>query len=292
MSDAPATAARPQVDRQALQRLRRRLDQAEALPWLHAEAARRMAERLPLIKLQPQRVLDCSGAAGASAPWLLQAYPAAEHRALADEAGPAAAWRWWQRRPRLPQSVTAEQVEPGSADLLWSNMRLHLLAEPQGVVERWHRTLAVGGFLMFSTLGPGSLPELREVYQANDWGEPFAPFVDMHDLGDMLVRAGFADPVMDQELLTLSWPDADALLAELRSLGANVSIERSGSLRTPRWRRRLAAALQARAGRGRPSLSFELVYGHAFRAAAGPRVRAETAVPLDELRAMVRSPRR
>jgi malonyl-CoA O-methyltransferase len=292
VSDTAATAARPEVDRPALQRLRRRLDQAEALPWLHAEAARRMAERLPLIKLQPQRVLDCSGAAGASAPWLLQAYPDAEHRALADEAGPAAPRRWWQRRPQPPQLVTADQVPPGSADLLWSNMRLHLLAEPQAVVERWHQALAVGGFLMFSTLGPGSLPELREVYQANDWGEPFAPFVDMHDLGDMLVQAGFADPVMDQELLTLSWPDADALLAELRGLGANVSSERLQGLRTPRWRQRLAAALQARAGQGRPSLSFELVYGHAFRAAARPRVKAETHVPLDDLRAMVRSPRR
>ncbi|MCA0240301.1 MAG: methyltransferase domain-containing protein [Proteobacteria bacterium] len=293
MSDT--AAARPEVDRLALQRLRRRLDHAEALPWLHAEAARRMAERLPLIKLQPQRVLDCSGAAGASAPWLQQAYPDAEHRALADEAAPAAPRRWWRRRPQSPQAVTADQVAPGSADLLWSNMRLHWLAEPQAVLRRWHQALAVDGFLMFSTLGPGSLPELREVYRANDWGEPFAPFVDMHDLGDMLAHAGFADPVMDQELLTLSWPDADALLAELRGLGANVSNQRLAGLRTPRWRRRLADSLQApdtHAGPGRPSLSVELVYGHAFRAAVRPRVQPETAVSLDAMRAMVRSPQR
>jgi malonyl-CoA O-methyltransferase len=115
----------------------------------------------------------------------------------------------------------------------------------------------------------------------------------MHDLGDMLVHAGFADPVMDQERVTLTWPDAAALLAELRGFGGNVDPGRHAALRTPRWRRRLEDALGALAGPdGRPALQFELVFGHAFRPAPRPRLAAETAVPLADLRAMVRSGRR
>jgi malonyl-CoA O-methyltransferase len=108
----------------------------------------------------------------------------------------------------------------------------------------------------------------------------------------MLVAAGFADPVMDQEVVRLSWADATAALAELRGLGANADPRRVPGLRTPRWHRRLAEALQALAGAdGRPSLSFELVYGHAFKVAPRPRVAERTEVGLDEMRQMVRSRR-
>jgi malonyl-CoA O-methyltransferase len=114
----------------------------------------------------------------------------------------------------------------------------------------------------------------------------------MHDLGDMLVAAGFADPVMDQETVTLTWPSGAALLDELRKLGANVDPRRFAGLRTPRWRRRLAEALEAQAGAdGRPRLAFEVVYGHAFRVAPRPRVAAETAVAVDDMRAMIRASR-
>jgi malonyl-CoA O-methyltransferase len=105
------------------------------------------------------------------------------------------------------------------------------------------------------------------------------------------VRSGFADPVMDQERVTLTWPDTDALLAELRGLGANVSPRRFAGLRTPRWRERLHAALRERDPTGRPSLSFELVYGHAFRAPPKLRVQPETHVSLEAMRSMIRGPR-
>jgi malonyl-CoA O-methyltransferase len=116
-----------------------------------------------------------------------------------------------------------------------------------------------------------------------------APLVDMHDLGDMLVQAGFADPVMDQEVLTLTWPDADTLLAELRALGGNADPRRHAGLRTPRWKARLKQRLQDRAdAQGRIAMTFEIVYGHAFRVAARPRLAAQTEVSLDTMREMVR----
>jgi malonyl-CoA O-methyltransferase len=107
----------------------------------------------------------------------------------------------------------------------------------------------------------------------------------------MLVQAGFADPVMDQEQITRTWPDAGALLMELRGLGANVAPGRHAGLRTPRWRDQLLAALQQQAREARPALTIELVYGHAFRVAARPRIEAQTNVSLDAMREMVRGAR-
>ena len=282
------------VDAVALARAAHRLRADGAVPWLHQEAARRMAERLAFIKRSPAVVLDDSGPIGGSAALLQAAYPKAAHWVLgrAGDTAPAPARRrWWPLGgPSGPATrwVAPAEVAAGQAELLWSNMALQGEPDPQHEFRRWHRALAVDGFLMFSTLGPGSLPELRSLYRRHGWGEPMLPFVDMHDLGDMLVEAGFADPVMDQELMTLTWPDPEACLAELRGLGANVSPQRCAGLRTPRWLQTLKAALQQQASAGRPSLTFELVYGHAFRVATRARVQPETSVSLDDMRAMVR----
>jgi malonyl-CoA O-methyltransferase len=117
-----------------------------------------------------------------------------------------------------------------------------------------------------------------------------ADFVDMHDLGDMLVHAGFADPVMDQEVLTLTWDDPEALLRELHGLGANASPDRFAGLRTPRWRERLLAGLREMASPdGRIHLQFEVAYGHAFKAVPRVPLSAETTVSLDDMRTMVRN---
>jgi len=298
---APTRPSRP-VQVEALAHITHRLGRAAEAPWLHAEAARRMAERLQLIRLQPRSLVDWWSFNGATGGLLQQAYPASRVlRVEADDAvmqrsRSAAATRWWLPQRWLGPAVTwatPAQVAPGKADLLWANMMLHLAADPPALLQQWQRALAVNGFLMFSTLGPGSLQGLRRIYERLRWPAPHAPFVDMHDLGDMLVRCGFADPVMDQETLTLTWPDADALLLELRGLGGNADPARAPGLRTPRWRDRLRAELQQLQGPdGRLRLDFELVYGHAFLAAPKPRVAAQTTVALEDMRSMVRSPRR
>ena len=123
-----------------------------------------------------------------------------------------------------------------SAELLWANMMLQWVADPPSAFARWHRALVVDGFVMFSCVGPDTLRELREVYAELGLGPATPAFVDMHDLGDMLVHAGFADPVMDMERLTLTWDTPAALLAELRSLGRNTHAARHAGLRTPRWK--------------------------------------------------------
>lgn len=278
-------------------------------PWLHQEVARRMAERLPIILLQPRRVLDWWSHNGASADCLRQAYPKAALTALqlprrevvrealrATQDAPSVPAHlppWWsvQRWRAAPQpALTEAQLEPGCAELLWANMALHHLADPERAFQAWHRALAVEGFVMFSTVGPGTLTGLQALYKAAGWPPPFAPFVDMHDLGDMLVGAGFADPVMDQELLTLTWPTPAAALAELRQLGGNAHPLRAPGLRTPAWRSRLLDLLaQTQRSDGRVALDFEVVYGHAFKPLPRVRVAATTHVAVEDLRRMARS---
>jgi malonyl-CoA O-methyltransferase len=291
----PERSARRPLDAAALARILRRLGAAAQTPWLHVEAARRMAERLPVIKLRPERVLDWWAALGGGRERLAHAYPRARVVAVEAEAAALPRRRWWARFGAAAPEVLAEAaLGEAAGELLWSNMVLHWSADPQATIRQWHRAVAADGFLMFSTLGPGTLATLRALYRDAGWPAPHAPFVDMHDLGDMLVEAGFADPVMDQETLTLTWATPEAALAELRSLGGNADPARCAGLRTPRWRARLAALLaeQARDASGRIALEFELVYGHAFRPPPRARLAASTELPLSDLRAMLRAGRR
>jgi malonyl-CoA O-methyltransferase len=288
------TDTRRSIDAAALQRLAVRQAAGQA-PWLHAEVARRMAERLAVVRLAPSVLIDWWSAAGASRELLRRAYPKAKVvrvEAPVASARPAASgWRRWLGG--APMGIDASAVAPGAAQLVWANMMLHAVADPGAAIAQWKRALAVDGFLMFSTLGPGTLDGLRTLYRDAGWGSPHAPFVDMHDLGDMLVGAGFADPVMDQETLTLTWVTPAALLAELRGLGLNADPHRFAGLRTPRWRSRLEAALAERAGTdGRIGLRFELVYGHAFNPPPRARVAAETRLAPEDLQRMARQRRR
>jgi len=299
MSVSAATASR-RLDENAIATAQRRLAAQPSPPWLHQEVARRMADRLQIIRQQPERILDWWSFLGAGGALLDAAYPKAQRIAVEPNEAFVARSRaanqrpWWSPRLRGSSvSVVDEAQAPGNVQLVWANMMLHAAKEPPAVMARWERALAADGFVMLSCFGPDTLRELRELYGRLGWPSPMAEFVDMHDLGDMLLQAGFADPVMDQETLTLSWPDAPSLLAELRVLGGNASTARFAGLRTPRWRGVLERELQSLAGPdGRLSLRFEIAYGHAFKAA--PRIRAgePTTVSLDDMRALVRSGRR
>jgi malonyl-CoA O-methyltransferase len=258
-----------------------------------------MAERLAIIRLQPALVIDWWSWLGGGGDLLDEAYPKAQRvvveptaamLALSEAAGRRPWWsaRRWQAP--APRAMAEGEPLPEAAQLVWANMMLHAVTDPPALFARWQRALAVDGFVMFSCLGPGSLRELRALHERLGWGSATPTFVDMHDLGDMLVQAGFADPVMDQEVITLQWRDATSLLGELRGLGGNASPLRFAGLRTPRWRSRLLAELEHLAdAQGRISLSFEVAYGHAFRAAPRVRVSDVTSVPLDDMRALIRS---
>jgi malonyl-CoA O-methyltransferase len=267
-------------------------------PWLHEEVGRRMAERLAWIRLKPEAWLDWAPLAGGlQAHAAVQAhYPGASAwldgpgaaRALA-ELRPARGWNPFRKGPDVALAPAQGQVQ-----MLWSNMALHAEPEPARRLADWHARLMIDGFLMFSCLGPDTLRELRELHQRMGWPEPAAPFVDMHDWGDRLVGAGFAEPVMDMERIVLSYSGADALLAELRGLGRNTHPQRFGGLRSRAWGSAYRRALEQglpRDADGRLLLTFEVVYGHAFK--PRPRVQAgePSAISLQEMRSMLKGGR-
>ncbi len=278
-------------------------------PWLHEEVGRRMQDRLQWIRRSPQAWADW-------APWhgglqahqaVAQRYPQAARWICGDpvstHGAPAArqtaqrvvdrlrapAWKRWLGAGGAP--LQAGEPPEGAVQLLWSNMALHRSADPQALLARWHRALGVDGFVMFSALGPDSLRELRTLYAELGWAPPAHEFTDMHDWGDMLVQGGFAEPVMDMERIVLTWATPHALLAELRTLGGNLHRDRFAGLRGRRWQERLLSGLAERlaqpGGGGRLALTFEIVYGHAFKAAPKARMSAETAVPLGDMRTML-----
>ena len=290
------TARPPATDSAALAQMLARRARAEGAPWLHQEVARRRAERLPVILRAPEQWLDWWRFTGAGAAVVRAVGPQARRSVV--EPTPALVarsraalqapwWAWGQRRQAAAQSVfLPAEVPEGQAQMLWSNLNLHTAPDPAALLAQWRRALAVDGFVMFSSFGPDTLRELRAIYAELGWPAPHPPYTDMHDLGDLLVHGGFADPVMDQETIRLTWSSAEALLAELRSLGGHLGISRRAGLHTPRWRARLTQALAQRAdAQGRIAMTVELVYGHAYKPAPRPVRAALATVSLDALRA-------
>jgi len=290
------TASAPVTDARAVARHLARAARAEGPPWLHQEVARRMAQRLPVIRQAPEHWVDWWGFTGGGAPAVAAVWPQARRSVVepteslverSRQALRAPWWAWGQRRRDAAQQVgLASDLPAGAAQMLWANLVLHSAPDPAALLAQWRDALAVDGFLMFSTFGPDTLRELRAVYAACGWASPHPPYADMHDLGDLLVHQGFADPVMDQEQLQLTWSSPQAMLAELRGLGGHVGAQRFAGCRTPRWRDRLLAALAERADpQGRIRMSFELVYGHAYKPAPRPGRGDPVTVSLDALRA-------
>ena len=298
----PAVAPHPaSVDRQL-----RRLATLPEAPWLHAEVGRRLAEKLQAIRIEPTHWVDWSAWLGAAQGEVQSRYPQARrwvYEPLPDMAErsrqqwqAAHAAPWWKPWHKAQAPVFSQWPVPDAAwpaegaGLLWANMTLHGALDLPGLFKAWHRMLGVGGFVMCSGLGPDTGRELRALYQAMGWGLPTIDFIDMHDLGDAMAKAGFADPVMDMEHLTLTWPDAETLLAECRTWGGNVAAGRHAGWRTPRWRARMLQALHEHLRRpdGRLGLTLEVVYGHAIKPEPRAAVAAETRVSMDDMRRMVR----
>jgi len=232
---------------------------------LAREVGRRMADRLDCVRLTPRRLADIGCATGDGVRELMRRYPDALPLAV-DYALPMlratrARGGWWERlRQRAPRCLNADvQALPlaaGSLDLVWSNLMLHWLPDPRPAFAEFHRVLAEGGLLHFATLGPDTLKALRAL------GAPLPHFADMHDLGDMLAATGFADPVMDMEMLTLAYRTPRAFLADQRRLGVRDAL--LGPLPWRQWRQ-LLATWQREAGL--LPARFEVVYGHAWKAA-------------------------
>lgn len=265
---------------------------------LDREVARRMAERLDLVTLQPNRVLDAGCGQGEDLAELSQRYPRAQIVGM-DMALPMLqtirtreSWlaRTLREAGRLAGllGIRSEHANLTCADLArlpfaarsfdmaWSNLALHWCNDVPAVLQELHRVIRVDGLLSFTTLGPDSLRELRAACRQAGLPGRVHGFIDMHDLGDMLVHAGFAEPVMDMERITLTYADLTALIQDLRWAGAVSALQsRTRGLVTPRQWQRLVLTYDAQRRDEADTLgeiasrlpaTFEIVYGHAWRA--------------------------
>jgi len=238
---------------------------------LESEVGARMLERLDYVKLAPRRVLDAGSGPQREARLLARRYPGARVMALdaAHAMLRAGQPRFGFLKRKSPDAVCADLLQlplaAASQDLVWSNMALHWVADPLAALREFQRVLAAEGLLMFSTLGPDTLLELR----AAAGGGRVHRFTDMHDLGDMLLAAGFAEPVMDMERLTMVYADGAALLADLRASGqTSARADRARGLAGRGFHAALLGGLAAQMRDGELPVSFEVVYGHAWKAMA------------------------
>jgi malonyl-CoA O-methyltransferase len=262
---------------------------------LQREVGARMAARLDVVKLAPAAIVDAGCGTGEAQRELALRYPKA-HRVALDLALPMlaaardrgrargsplarlAGFVRGAREPRPPDwicgDIAALPFAPGAFDLVWSNLALQWINDLPRALAEFRRVLKVGGLASFTTFGPDTLKELRAAFAAVDRHTHVSRFVDMHDIGDLLVQAGFADPVMDMEYVTLTYADGAALMRDLRAIGAtNATIGRPrGLMGRERWRHTLAALDRMRRD-GRIPATFEVIYGHAWKVA--PKETAE-----------------
>lgn len=235
-----------------------------------------MLDRLEYLRLQPQRILD----AGSGTAWgtrrLAQHFPAAQVVELDIAIGMLLTARgrsgWWQKlfggtkQMQVCADVETLPLASSCLEMVWSNLALQWCNDLPATFGELHRVLKTDGLLMFSTFGPDTLKELRQAFDGVDGDNHLNRFADMHDIGDMLVQNGFADPVMDMEYFTLTYDDVRSVLCDLKAIGAqNATAGRGrGLMGKNRWAR-LVENYQRLRKNGKLPATYEVIYGHAWK---------------------------
>jgi malonyl-CoA O-methyltransferase len=274
--------------RRAFNRASSRFDSASVL---HRELLTRLLSRLEVIRSEPTVILDLGSGTGHGSRALKKRFPKAIVIAMDFAEAMLRVSRkqssWLRPFERVCADGYALPFKTGSVDWVVSNAMLHCCEQPDAVLAEVQRILKPSGVFSFCTFGPDTLRELRNAWSQVDALTHVQPFIDMHDLGDALVRAGFGDPVLDVESVTLTYPTFEALLAELKSTGSlyapspHTGLDARGRLTS------LAAAYEQFRDQGSLPISIEGVFGLAWQP-QNPRrsstLAGETRVPLSALR--------
>ena len=261
---------------------RRSFEQAaasyDAAAVLQNEVCRRMLARLDYIKVDPAVILDAGSGTGNALDGLLARYPQARivalDLALAMARRARARRPWWKglfdgggaRLTAVCGDLERLPLATSRAGMIWSNLALQWMAEPKQAFAEMHRVLAPGGLLLFSSFGPDTLKELRAAFHGIDRHTHVHRFIDMHDVGDMLVASGFADPVMDIEVVTLTYTGVRDLMRDLKAIGArNMTRGRPAGLAGKERLAGMERNYEALRRDGKLPATFEVVYGHAWK---------------------------
>lgn len=263
----------------------------DAAAVLQREIADRLLARLDLVKLVPAAIADVGAGTGYCSAQLERRYRGA--RVIALDIAPAMLVharrrrRWFSRQRFVCGDAERLPLATGSMDMIVSNLALQW-CDPDAAFREFVRVLRPGGLLMFTSFGPDTLRELRSAWRSVDSDAHVHDFIDMHDLGDALMRAGFAEPVMDMERFTLTYPNVKAVLQDLKRIGAhNAAAARPHALTGKARFLRFVAAYEAMRQEGRIPATYEAVYGHAWAPAVRTSVRRDdgtVAVPVDTIR--------
>lgn len=260
----------------------------DSTDFFFAETRERLLERLSLITLEADAVLDLGAGTGGAAEALLARFPDALVAEL-DWSEAMLSANPSRNTERICADAHRLPLAEASVDIVFSNMLLPFCVEPARVFAEARRVLRVPGLLLFNTLGPDTLREVRAAWRQADTAAHVHEFADMHNVGDALVEAGFREPVMDTERLTVTYRSVSKIVEDLRAVGAtNLHAARRRGLTSPRrWDTMVAALESGRTADGTLPLSFELVTGQAWTAPEGPGVGMEEGVarfPLSRLR--------
>jgi malonyl-CoA O-methyltransferase len=284
----------PDLDMRAV---RRAFDDAASTYDLHAalqrEVADRLLARLDYTTVKPSLILDLGAGTGYCTRLLEQRYPRA-HIALADlapamlSAARGSAPRFFSKRHYVCADARALPLAPASVDLIVSSLTFQWCEDLGAVFAGCARVLRPGGLLLFSTLGPDTLHELRAAWRAVDDAPHVNRFHDMHIVGDALIHGGFSSPVMEREDLTVTYHDVLSLMRDLKGIGAhNAHQQRARALYGRRQLARLAEAYERFRRDGLLPATYETVYGHAWAPQSGTRPQDGSTVatyPISELK--------
>lgn len=257
----------------------------DASAALQREVVERLAERLQVLKLEPTHMLDVGCGTGYAGSFLAQRFPSAQLLELdlapgmlraARSRQPKGWRRWWSqvRGHRFPLQVCGDvealPLADESVDLIWSSLALQWCDTLDQAFSECLRVLKPGGLLLFSTLGPDTLKELRLAFAGVDGHAHVNRFIDMHDVGDALARVGFASPVMEMEMLTVTYDTVRAVMRDLKGIGAQSVRDgrRGGLMGKTAWRAMEANYERFRLEGGQLPASYEVLYGHAWKADA------------------------